>query len=457
VALIDLGQITDAPPLPPARPLDRRRVLRPILAVLAVLGVGVLGGAARPAPSPVRLLWSIPADESSQVGFDNDAVYVSTASDARATVTAYEVATGRTRWSIPVGVQSPSWPAVAGDRLLLGTDPVTVDRKTADGTAAIEVFGRSTIAVDTATGREVWRSTGEPGYTDRASTMLFQERTDTGRPARLKLVRVADGTTVWSRALTGKDDPAGSWTVVERDGRPREIVVLGENNEITFLAYADGSVTRTQRIPGTVSRFEMVGDYLLVADTEAAQTHSYDPNLTFRETTTVYRANDLKRLWQADTSDGGFADCGPMLCTGDRKGFSARDAETGRILWTYPGMRTGRPAGSGRLLLFNLDDNQRNVLVDAATGRPVSAPLPGLSTWNSLLSLRDTMLVLRRTTQPVGLESITRLDLTTGRQTLLGVMPIVIEPTCWELPGLLACQRQDRLEVRAVGAVTGGG
>jgi hypothetical protein len=181
--------------------------------------------------------------------------------------------------------------------------------------------------------------------------------------------------------------------------------------------------------------------YLLAEDTGGQE--------TFTSTTTVFRASDLTRLWSVDTTAGGLAPCGPVTCLQSLSGISGLDPDTGRELWTQPGERGARAVGTDRLLLSQMTDNGDNVLVEASTGRTIGEPTAGQVLWN--VAEHGSVLVLRHTRQPADKVSVTRLNLTTGATRVLGVIDLVIEPTCWDLERYLACPIQNKLVVTAVG------
>ena len=434
---IELGELTGAEPAPPAGPPDRHRTARRLATALAVLGVVASGGSARPAPPAVRPAWSTPLTESDEVGFTDDTAYVSRARDGRLEITAYEVATGRIRWTAPVDDLGPAAPEPVDPVVLLRTDPVSVDRVEPGGDRATTYFYRSTIALDARTGGELWRAPGEISVTG-AGTALLVEHDPAAEPVRLSLVDVRDGRRRWTRSIRH----VRAWTVVERDGSPAEVVTVGDDNRVTFLDAARGSVTRTGRLPGRITTVSVLGGYLLAVDSPVS-------DASHRETTTVFRSADLAPTWRADTSAGGLVDCGVLLCTTSGAGLSAHDPATGREVWRRPGPDAALPMPGGRLLLYALRGDGSTVVVDGRTGRAVGRPVAGQMIWSS--RRHDSVLVLRHTTDPPGSVSITRLRVDSGAATLLGVIDPVLDIACWDLEHYLACPDDGHLEVTDLG------
>ena len=171
--------------------------------------------------------------------------------------------------------------------------------------------------------------------------------------------------------ITGTD-PAPPAAPVNRAKilRMAEVVTVSEDDRLTFLRYADGSIIRSQALSRRATEVAFAGGYVLGVD------RSDQP--PFTTSTTVYRWDDLTPLWTTDTEDG-LMGCRPLLCGFDNKGLVAHDPSTGLVRW-----RT-----------------------DAG-----------------------------------------RLDLTTGKTTLLGALNPGI---CWDLGGYLACPDQGQLVVTDVG------
>jgi len=439
MTVIDLGELTDSP-AELSVPAGRRRIPRALLAAATIVGLLLVGGSARPAPPfGLRPLWSRPVTGNDVPTFGPDAGYVFDGS----ALTAYDLASGTIRWSTPVhDVEYGASPA--GPVVLLGTEPVTVERQGADGDKYQFVFARATVALSARTGAEIWRAGGNPILTDD-STALFEERNQHGEVARLRLTRLADGATIWTHAVPS------SWILSEDGGgRPDRLLTLDPTGEIKVFRYADGALVRQGRLPELAGRpparekvgLVPMGNLLAVVRQKQA-----DP----RETTaTVYRLDDLTRLWQHRGAEFNVRPCAPVFCVLGPTDATGLDPATGRELWRRPGMRGAWPAGPGRLLLDDGPDEAVRQLVETATGRPIGPPARGRRVWSD--GPAGSLLLLGRTTQPLGLTSVTLLDLTTGAQTPIGVIgAIVAEESCWAETRYLACVDDGVLTVRTFG------
>nr|WP_296063978.1 PQQ-binding-like beta-propeller repeat protein [uncultured Actinoplanes sp.] len=438
MATIDLGEVTTTEPQLPPVPLNHRRIARTLLAALAVLGLLVAGGSARPAAPFLHTAWSTEMLESDHAGFTDTTAFVSRGNDGRTEITAYRLTDGRKLWSTLIDEIGPLAPEpIPGGVVLLRTDPVTVERQKPDTTRLALFFYRSTIALDATTGAQLWRAPGEQGALGDGRVLLG-EHDERGDLFRLTMIGLRDGRRVWSRPVPG----AESWTILRPGDRPAEVVTVDADNRVTFLRYDDGSVIRSAKLPGRVSTVSFLEGYLLATDARIEST-------SYQEDTTVYRWDDLSPQWTVETTDGGLIECAPLLCTADQTGVIAHDPATGRELWRMPGVRTARPAGDNRLLLYDFQDEGNTTLVDAMSGRPIGGTTPGQIPWAS--ARHGSVLVLHHTRRPIGLVSVTRLDLATGTTTLLGAIDSVQEITCWDLEHYLACPQRGRLVVTDVG------
>jgi hypothetical protein len=125
----------------------------------------------------------------------------------------------------------------------------------------------------------------------------------------------------------------------------------------------------------------------------------------------------------------------------------AHDRATGREVWRRTDMTDFWSPAAGRLLLSRDDDQAPMILADATTGRTIGDPIVGqMHTFGSSTAAR-TMFLLRATTAPAGRTAVTRLDLTDGRQTLLGTVAPLTEEGCREQDAYLACVRDNQLTV----------
>jgi len=441
MTMIDLGEVTTATAEPAAVPVNVPRLRRLALAVLAVLGLLTLTASVPPATPVVRQLWTADFQPSDTMALDDTTAYLNrTSNSGPPQVTAYDLATGKIRWAAPTGAAVADYGLrTAGDVLLVPSDPLLVERDQPDGSRFFHQVSRSTLALDAATGRQLWRSAGDAVPSVVTGDVLLAESDQFGSVTRLRLVGLRDGHEVWKRAIP----PAEQWTTVSENGRPTTIVATTKVGDTTVYGYADGAVRYHARLPwnGVYSAtLDSAGPYLVVARTASAQTVA-----------TVYRPADLHPLWRADDLLGYATVCGPLICTAGARGVSGRDPATGRVLWQRTDMADTWDVGDGRLILTTANDrpNTTTVLVDGATGRTVGRPLGGQQTYSA--RPRGAMFLLRPTTAPAGRTEVSRLDLADGRQTVLGTIGPLGDQWCREVPGYLVCPRDDTLTVTAAG------
>jgi len=433
VTLIDLGDIATGSAAPASFPVNLRRLRRSVLAVLAVAGLLALT-ASVPARSLVRPLWSTAYRPSDMVVVDGRTVYLNRAGDAGPpAVTAYDLPTGKLRWSTPTSAAVATYDVQpAGSVLLVGIGPV-------DDTRSAQPSAHATIALDALTGKQLWRSAGEPLASVALGDVLLAETDQYGVTTGLRLVTLRDGREVWGHAIP----PAAQWTIVEEDGRPTTIVAVTGTGDATSYRYQDGAVRDRAHIPwnGVYSAtMYPAGPYVVVVRTASAQTVA-----------TVYRAADLSVLWRSDELIGYVTGCGALICTAGVRGVVGRQPATGTEIWRRNDMNFVWDLGGGRLLLSAAADlaSSTTTLVDAATGRTIGRPFGGQQSFTA--GAAGTLLLLRETRSPAGRTVMTRLDLADGRQTVLGVLKQIADLDCRGTSGYLLCRRGDTLTVTAVG------
>ncbi len=300
MTLIDLDGVAGAAAEPAAAAGSPRR-LRSVLPVLAVACLLLLAASAPPQPSLVRRLWTVAFQPDDVLATAGRTVHLNRGGDAgRRTVTAYDVPTGRLRWSIPAGAAvAGNGVRPAGDVLLVPTEPPAGN-------------GRGTVALDAATGAQLWRSAGEA------------------------FPSVAGGDAL----LAGKD-------------------------EFGVYGYADGTVRHRGRLPwnGVYSATLLpAGRYLIVVRRASAQVVA-----------TIHRGADLRLLWRSDELIGSVTGCGTLICTAGARGVIGREPATGREIWRRTDKNFLWDFGGGRLLLSATANlaSTTTVLVDTATGRTV--------------------------------------------------------------------------------------
>jgi outer membrane protein assembly factor BamB len=370
----------------------------------------------------VRQLWAVPFRPSDTMALDGPTVYLNQPGPAGAvTLTAYDLRTGKLRWSTPTGA------AVAD----FGVRPA--------GDVVLAPTGSGAIALDAATGERLWQAEGDASPSSVSGDALVAETDPAGLATRLRLVRLRDGQEVWRRAIA----PAEQWTTLTEDGRPTAIVAVTETGDTTVYGYADGAVRARARIPwnGVYSAALFpAGPYVVAVRTASAQSVA-----------TIYRAADLRPLWRTEELIGYITGCGALICTADVRGVAGRDAATGREVWRRNDMNFVWNLGGDRLLLSAAANlaSATTVLVDAATGRTIGRPLGGQQAFS--VGAGGSLLLLRGSRTPPGRTVVNRLDLATGRQTVLGTVERIADQDCRGTPGYLLCPRGETLTVTAIG------
>ncbi|BBH64538.1 hypothetical protein ACTI_12230 [Actinoplanes sp. OR16] len=430
MAVIELGDMTAGhPPDPVADPitagLDRRR-LRPVALVAVLLCLFACVAAVRPEPPGLRLLWTAPyVQEYESITLSGDTLYVLSGGE-RAEVVAYSLADGRRlwRWGTDAHLITVD-PAPDGGPVLVTADPASSGNP--DGPAA--QASRTTIALRAATGAEMWRRPGEPHWDAiEAGSALLKEFDPRGGIASLSRVRLEDGVPVWTRSDGALIQDVGVDTAGDR------VVTRTAAGDVTVLAWADGAGLASRRITAGRGRYSeiSVAAGLLFVTVFGAD----DPD------TGVYRLDGLEPL-----VSGPLANCVGVVCTWDAGEFAALAPEDGRELWRGPEIIAS--VMTSDRILTDRQNGSEHVLLDSRTGRELSEPVPGWIAWAT--RWQDEVLLLRATTEPIGRTSVTRLDLDTGRITVLGSLePLPDQQSCRTVPGHLVCTGWDRMVVAAV-------
>jgi PQQ-like domain len=412
-------------------PVDLPRLRRLALAALTALGLAAMTASVPPAPSVVRPLWTTALQPSDTVAADAQTVYLNRSDPSgTAQVVAYDLPTGRPRWSTPTGDAYGIRPA--GGVVLVTTGPAPTGSTSSSP-------GPRTIALDAATGAPLWQSAGTSSPSSVGGAVLLAETGRSGATTGLRLVGLRDGHQVWRRSFP----PVQQWTTLTEAGRPTSVVTVTATGDATVYGYDDGAVRHRSRLPwnGVYSAsFFPVGAQLVVVRKASAQTVA-----------TVYRAADLRPLWRSDEVIGYVTGCGPLICTAGVRGVAGRDPATGRQIWQRDDMTFVWDLGAGRLLLAAAPNlaSATTVLVDAATGRTIGRPLGGPEAF--VAGPAGSLTLLRATGTPDERTAVNRLDLADGRRTALGTVDRLAEQACQGVPGYLLCPRGDTLTVTAVG------
>nr|WP_221375841.1 PQQ-binding-like beta-propeller repeat protein [Actinoplanes polyasparticus] len=451
MSTIELGELPTADddrgaPTGSAR-IDGRLVRQVALAVAVVLCAVCLTGSEVPRAHGLRPVWSVPIGEAQGTALSRDTLFVYRTANSTTTIAAHELATGAVRWQRTInGAIGYVQPADAAGMLLIPTEGQLVKLPSAnDGSAfQAEVHG-ATIALSVATGEVLWRTTGEP-YTVAGDTALMTEFSTGAVLRRLRLIRLGDSSTVWSRDTTG----VRSYLSLPMNDRPDKVVTATDVGQIKIYSYASGALLSSATIPWVASRPEegFFNDLTGTADVlvvNRSQSQQFDM--------TVYRTDTMAELWRTSQTDGYAFECGTALCLSQGEAVVAYDPATGARRWRLDNVVTAWQLSADRVVTGAGSDTGPIQLVDSGTGKVVGEPVEGSLASDETAGDGSgrSVFVLRPTTSPEGRTAVTRWDLDTGRQWLLGSIAPVAGPPCSVRPGYLACDRGDSFEVIAVG------
>jgi outer membrane protein assembly factor BamB len=441
MTLIELGYVDADSAAPPDPPLDRGLTRRVGAAIVLVLCLATLTASVRPTPHGLVLLWSIPQATEANFAVAGDSVFVLGGPNDQ-TLTGYALADGAKRWSRELPDPVPYIDASDPHVLLLPTAQRVVSF---GNDAGSHDFYTETVALDAATGTELWRSPGSGSGWPATGTALLEDRSpDGGGTARLRLVRLADGATVWSRETPGVQ----RWITLGVDpDHPDRIATVTGDGDVRVLRLADG----TDTAGGTVewdAGSPAAGDFIdLAADGDAL----YVLRTTrFRSTATAYSAFTLRRLWTAQQPGGnGAYPCGAVLCIGGIDELFGYDWVTGAVRWRARGLAYAMTSGHDLLLAEGTAGAQRSLL-DDATGRRIADLGSTRPIWNND---GDSVITLGASQTPTGRTVVRQVDPRSGETFLLGTMDPVADQGCTLADRFLLCTTilPGRLTVTAVG------
>jgi len=447
VGVIELGVITDggdelSEPAP--RPLRHRDVRRVLLAAVAVLCLFGVTASALPVSHGPEKLWSVPFRQGTDAfTVTPDTVYVLSPDDQ--TLTAYANRTGEVRWS-NTGLRGTSWVGtVTSGVMLLPAENTTVQLEQADGGEVFRQFTRQTIALDAATGRQLWRQPGDLSLFSGDLVLLADWNEDGSSARTLRGVRLHDGAPVWSLPATGLETWATGSPLTSGADR---LLTVTPQGLVTVHDLADGRRITSGRVRWHAQGQEADSYTNLAVEGHVLYLESVDAG---QARVTAYDTDTLRELWHVDNrSYGGFMGCGPVLCLGSLHGTSGYDPATGALRWTRAGAVNAFPL-SERLLLVDEQTSSRQTLIDATTGREVR-DLGGATLVWSDWRVDDSPYLLTPTEQPPGLVAVSELDGVTGESRLLGTMEAMGDDSCQSTHRLLICVARDQhLTVMDVG------
>ncbi|GAA2507909.1 PQQ-binding-like beta-propeller repeat protein [Winogradskya humida] len=412
MTVIDLG-VVGAVPGKKAAPRPRRfLVLGRLIAVACLLTVTA---SAPPRPGPFTALWSIPlSDGLDQVQTAEDAIHVLRHGPPNQLIT-YSLRTGAIRSTITVPDEARIISETAGDVVLIAL-----------GATSPPSFGRETVAVDTATGRQLWRLPGAvTGFSD--GLVLLSEWGPNARTVRtLRVVGLRDGAQAWSRSA-----PYG-WVSTETDrGR---VITVGSDGHAEVRALADGRLVAQAALPWTGTSRINARDGILVVE-------NYD-DLRQQNKVTVFDLATMRPQWAAVAlGNGGIVDCGPVLCGYDGTGVSGWDRATGIQRWYQARTNVIYPLDGGRVGTSVGELGTDELVVLSAESGAVVSRTPRAKMVPSHGSA--TVYVLATTVTPFAQTAVWRLDQHTGGSTLLGLIGQLMDYSCDSRAELLICATAD--------------
>lgn len=443
VTVIDLGTDRYDPAVDgmARQPLSAAHRLR--IAALALVGALVLatGGAAPPAPSPLRDGYALPLTADGRFRLTPDRLYVADQpSDGEATITAYDL-TGRPVWSVPQPTDGEPFGLSEAPGLLLfmSNNP---------GQGSVR-----TTALDTATGRPLWSFPDWlTPFSDTGTTLVTEDvfppdsRVEPGEPvppgAMLQVGPDGAAYLASSREVTARVVDLATGTVLWRTPQASSAAALpaaGGRGPVVLVGLPDGGVElrdlRTGSVRWSLDRSgapiryaAQVGGVVLLGwegpDAGAAG----------------YSADLGRQLWEQaipELDGRGFGVCAPMICLSDPGvGVEVRDPTTGVVAWRAA--RAGHLQSSASGLVVY--DEQPRGVADPATGRTVV----DLTAWREAEGFppESAPLLLRRPTDT----HQTWLGLLAREATAvrtLDVVPYVLS-SCQVVPGVLACHTDSR-------------
>ncbi|RZU49945.1 putative pyrroloquinoline-quinone binding quinoprotein [Krasilnikovia cinnamomea] len=454
MAVIELGYVgsggAELPEPPPLRPAEwgRRHLRRLTAALLAVLClVTVTASDHLPAPRGLQARWEILFFQGDMFTLARDTVVV-LSSGATQRLTGYDLDRGTPRWSREMDQPVPYLITTPGSSVVLLP---TVERSvpsTPDGSQMQSIFTQ-TVAIDAATGAQLWRAPGDVTAVSLAHlpiggdrVLLADHAADSTAVTGVRLVGARDGREVWRRDTPGAQQIA---TIGPDPRRPDRVATVTGAGQVRLLRLSDGaelgggtvSVPSTGSAPDRYVNLGWHGGQLTVTQTT-------DTGVTV----TGYGGQPLRQRWRVDEPDAVAAyGCGPVWCISTGAALIGRDWDSGLERWRAPLSHSARPFGADMLAVEGTAD-ARYAILDAGTGRSI-ARLDG----EPVEDVAGTrVLTISPTVTPGGRSAVGRVDLRTGETFTLGTIDGVSDYGCLTDRGLLVCQSvHDRLTVSAVG------
>ncbi|MEU4559606.1 PQQ-binding-like beta-propeller repeat protein [Actinoplanes sp. NPDC023936] len=449
MTVIELGEYNvPIEPDPPARPEFNPRNVRRFLLAGVVLACLLLLGAGGPHAAPlVRDVWSVPMTDQDSMSVRGDGIFLLRDTGAgRVRLTAYEPATGAVRWAREsAGIVSWMRQGEEAGLLLIPGDEKLATVEFEDGSQGQVAWGINTTALDSRTGRQLWKTAGE-AQAAAATSVLLAERDSSGNYVSVRLVDARTGAEIWQR-------PAGGalHLIVKNEGPSPTLIVLASNDgRATVLRYADGSLIAQKKLPWSAGSDDD-DTYLSVVEDLVLVSRNYWQ----RAVVTAYRTGSLERLWETETGAYSYvSECGPVLCITDGALLRGLDPRTGREVWNRSGASGGAAPVGDRLIASDGADPPAQVVLDPATGEQIGSG--GIGWLMRYEAYQNSVVLLHRIYDQGPLrDAVDHLDLTTGEITRVGQLQSSADVQqgwrCDSTGRYLACQRDALLVITAVG------
>jgi outer membrane protein assembly factor BamB len=454
MTVIELGEFNNVPGDPePERggraefdPRTRRRVVYAAVLLACAL---LIGGSARPGEPLVHELWSTPLTDQDSMSIRRDGVFVfRSAGTTGVELTAYETATGKARWTrASTGNVNWMYQGEQAGLVLIPGDEKYANLEFGDGGQGQIAYGGTTTAIDSRTGRQLWRAPGE-AQAVASTSVLLGERDSAGNYVSVWLADARTGAEIWRRPVAG-----ALHLIVRNEGpAPILIVLADKSGNTTVLRYADGSVLKEKTLPWAEPKPEEGRDTYLSVVEDLVLVSRNDPQ---KAVVTAYRTGSLERLWEIRMSPYAYlAECGPVLCYVDGVSLYGLDPRTGAERWKRAGDSGGAVLVGDRLLASDGAEPPAHFLVDPATGEKVGAG--GVGYPMRYEAFDGAILLLHRFYGDGPMwDAVDYLDMATGEVTrvgrLAGAADVQQGWRCDSVERYLACQRDGRLIVTAVG------
>jgi outer membrane protein assembly factor BamB len=364
-------------------------------------------------------VFSVPVGANPQYFLDHGSLYVFT----QGTASAYQVTDGRLRWRTAVG-DALEW--------------VTLDSASGTLMAMFDSRGSGTtaVALDLATGIELWRRAGISGqFTTGSDTLvLYGTNADPTGAQPILAVHRRTGELLWQRELP---DRTTELLVDEAPGAAPTLITLhaGSDPEVEQIDLGTGRTLARSRLAGQFPTADVAhvrqqvgfaGHLLLYAaatDT-GARVYAFDTRtLTLTWTASLPRFSKFA------------GDCAGLICLFGDGGTTLLDPATGTVLATAP-WRYVIPLPHGRYLA----ESDAITLVD----EQLRVRLP-LGPWQ-IVTLTEPVLVARPGSAP-DMSWIGELDLDSARILPIGKLRGIASDSCSSEGGYLACRSRNQIEV----------